>query len=229
MWYTPHTLHTLSIVLWSPCDWTQLRKMCGVDVDLDDEGVQDECEVEEVTHDAVHLLAPPPAECNGAVWGSRRGYGVCVLCGLLLVLWNAGVGVACVTLLFVVFMLVLTPPTLLLYTGFLCHTRNNLQDPNSLALKQLIPQRQPFWMSLRNYMLLDQPNCHLSLSSLTFQQRLIRSTTRLSYSPSGVLGFADQLGNGSLPTWKDAHIRSWLPPPLSAVTLTTTVAPPLSS
>ncbi|XP_027011872.2 transmembrane protein 88 isoform X1 [Tachysurus fulvidraco] len=106
--------------------------MCGVDVDLDDEGVQDECEVEEVTHDAMHLLAPPPAECNGTVWGSRRGYGVCVLCGLLLVLWNAGVGVACVTLLFVVFMLVLTPPILLLYTGFLCHTRV-LASPSPLC------------------------------------------------------------------------------------------------
>ncbi|KAF4093481.1 hypothetical protein AMELA_G00002530 [Ameiurus melas] len=97
--------------------------MCGVDVDLDDDGVQDECEVEEVSHDAVRLLAPPTAECNGEAWGSRRGRSGCVLCGLMLVLWNVGVGVACVTLLCVVFMLVLTPPSFLLYTGFLCHTR----------------------------------------------------------------------------------------------------------
>ncbi|KAF5885856.1 transmembrane protein 88-like, partial [Clarias magur] len=97
--------------------------MCGVDVDLDDDGVQDECEVEEVSHDAVRLLAPPPAECDGEAWGARRGRGACMLCGLMLALWNMGVGMACMMLLCVVFTLVLTPPTLLLYTGFLCHTR----------------------------------------------------------------------------------------------------------
>ncbi|KAG7319356.1 hypothetical protein KOW79_017830 [Hemibagrus wyckioides] len=71
-------------------------------------------------------------ECDGEAWGSRRGRGVCVLCGLMLALWNAGVGVACVTLLCVVFTLVLTPPTLLLYTGFLCHTRV-LASPSPLC------------------------------------------------------------------------------------------------
>ncbi|MCJ8744129.1 hypothetical protein PDJAM_G00115040 [Pangasius djambal] len=106
--------------------------MCGVDVDLDDDGVQDECEVEEVSRDAVRLLAPPPAECDGEAWGSRRGHVVCALCGLMLALWNVGVGVACGTLLCVVFMLVLTPPTLLLYTGFLCHTRV-LASPSPLC------------------------------------------------------------------------------------------------
>ncbi|KAF7693528.1 transmembrane protein 88B [Silurus meridionalis] len=106
--------------------------MCGVDMDLEDDGVQDECEVEEVSQDAVRLLAPPLAECNGEAWGSRRGRGVCVLCGLMLALWNVGVGVACVMLLCVVFMLVLTPPTLLLYTGFLCHTRV-LASPSTLC------------------------------------------------------------------------------------------------
>ncbi|XP_060766948.1 transmembrane protein 88 isoform X3 [Neoarius graeffei] len=106
--------------------------MCGVDVDLDDDGVQDECEVEEISHDAVRLLAPPPAECDGEAWGSQRGHGVCVLCSLMLLLWNLGVGVACVMMLCVIFILVLTPPTLLLYTGFLCHTRV-LASPSPLC------------------------------------------------------------------------------------------------
>ncbi|KAK3561327.1 hypothetical protein QTP86_030625 [Hemibagrus guttatus] len=38
--------------------------------------------------------------------------------------------------------------------------------------KQHIPQRLPFWQSLRNYMLLDHPNCHRSSSSSTCLQHL---------------------------------------------------------
>ncbi|XP_062843084.1 transmembrane protein 88B [Trichomycterus rosablanca] len=92
--------------------------MCGVDVDLDDNGVEDNN-----SHDAVQLLAPPPAECEGTAWGSRRGPVACVFCGLVAAVWNVGVGVACVLMMGVVFGAVLMLPALLLYAGFLCHSR----------------------------------------------------------------------------------------------------------
>ncbi|XP_058256463.1 hydroxysteroid 11-beta-dehydrogenase 1-like protein isoform X1 [Hemibagrus wyckioides] len=81
--------------------------------------------------------------------------------------------------------------------------------PTSLDSKQHILQRLPFWQSLRNYILLDQPSCHRSSSSLTLLQHLTRLTTRLSCPPSGVLEFVEQHGNGLLPTWMVAHIRGY--------------------
>ncbi|XP_060751086.1 uncharacterized protein LOC132862815 isoform X2 [Tachysurus vachellii] len=58
-------------------------------------------------------------------------------------------------------------------THFATRFKNNLQDPNQSGFK--------------------------AAHSTARSAKLIRSTTRLSCPPSGVLGFADQLGNGSLP------------------------------
>lgn len=60
----------------------------------------------------------------------------------------------------------------------------------SLASKLHIPQRLPFRLSLRSYMLLDHPNYHQSLFYMTFGQYL--STTRLSCPFSWVLEFVAQ-------------------------------------
>lgn len=96
--------------------------MCGVDVDLEDGG-DDEKEEEFWIEDGVKMLPPPVAHSDGSEWGSRRGRCGCVACGLALILWNLGLISASVLLLAVVFAVVLLPAVLLLYVGFLCHSR----------------------------------------------------------------------------------------------------------
>ncbi|KAL0978420.1 hypothetical protein UPYG_G00170200 [Umbra pygmaea] len=98
--------------------------MCGVDVDLDDEGSNDEEKEDEFcVAEGVKMLHPPTAHSEGVVWGSLRGKCGCVACGAGLLLWNAGVALVCFLLLVGVFALVLLPASLLLYAGFLCHSR----------------------------------------------------------------------------------------------------------
>lgn len=102
-------------------------RMCGVDVDLDDGGPAEEEKGEEEEEfwmgDAVKMLPPPMAHSEGSAWGSRRGRCGCAACGAALVLWNLCVLTAGVLLLAVVFSVVLMPAVLLLYAGFLCHSR----------------------------------------------------------------------------------------------------------
>ncbi|XP_071376799.1 transmembrane protein 88-like [Centroberyx affinis] len=98
--------------------------MCGMDVDLDDGGSgEEEKEDEFWVGEGVKMLPPPVAHTEGSAWGSRRGRGGCVACGAALVLWNLGVVAASALLLAAVFSVVLLPATLLLYAGFLCHSR----------------------------------------------------------------------------------------------------------
>lgn len=100
--------------------------MCGVDSDLDDGGVGDDerdQEDEFAMAEGVRMLPPPTAHCEGSVWGGRRSRCGCLVFGVGLVLWNLGLAVTCVLLLATVFALVLLPAALLLYAGFLCHSR----------------------------------------------------------------------------------------------------------
>ncbi|XP_010879775.1 transmembrane protein 88 [Esox lucius] len=98
--------------------------MCGVDVDLDDgSSGDDEREEEFWVPEGVKMMHPPTAHSAGSAWGSLRGRCGCVACGAGLVLWNMGVALVCVLILGVVFALVLLPASLLLYAGFLCHSR----------------------------------------------------------------------------------------------------------
>ncbi|XP_026874586.2 transmembrane protein 88 [Electrophorus electricus] len=98
--------------------------MCGMDADLaDEEEGERELEDEFAVGEAVRMLSPPMAHCDGAVWGSRRGPWGCVLWGSVLVLWNLVLVLAGVLLLATIFTLVLMPAMLLLYVGFLCHSR----------------------------------------------------------------------------------------------------------
>uniref|UniRef100_A0AAQ6IUX0 Transmembrane protein 88B n=2 Tax=Anabas testudineus TaxID=64144 RepID=A0AAQ6IUX0_ANATE len=98
--------------------------MCGMDVDLDDGGSGEEEKEEEFwIGEGVKMLPPPVAHSEGSAWGSRRGRCGCVACGAALVLWNLCVVVASALLLAVVFSVVLLPAVLLLYAGFLCHSR----------------------------------------------------------------------------------------------------------
>ncbi|XP_014022318.1 transmembrane protein 88B [Salmo salar] len=100
--------------------------MCGVDVDVDlDEGSSgdEEKEQEFWVGEGVKMLPPPLAHSEGSAWGSRRGRCGCVACGAGLLLWNVGVVLVCVLVLMAVFTLVLLPASLLLYVGFLCHSR----------------------------------------------------------------------------------------------------------
>ncbi|XP_027857593.1 transmembrane protein 88B [Xiphophorus couchianus] len=98
--------------------------MCGVDVDLDDGGSADEEKEEEFwVGDAVKMLPPPVAHSDGSVWGGRRGACGSAACGAVLVLWNLSVVSAGALLLALVFSVVLLPAALLLYAGFLCHSR----------------------------------------------------------------------------------------------------------
>ncbi|XP_056614875.1 transmembrane protein 88B [Triplophysa dalaica] len=63
-------------------------------------------------------------ECDdGGVWGPRRGHSECVLWTVILLLWNLMLLMMCAVLLLLVFSVVLLPAALLLYTGFLCHSR----------------------------------------------------------------------------------------------------------
>ncbi|XP_062320680.1 transmembrane protein 88 [Osmerus eperlanus] len=98
--------------------------MCGVDVDLDEGGSSEEEKEEELwVGEGVRMLTPPVAHSEGSAWGSRRGRCGCLAFGTGLVLWNVGIGLMCVLLLLAVFTLVLLPASLLLYAGFLCHSR----------------------------------------------------------------------------------------------------------
>ncbi|RVE73500.1 hypothetical protein OJAV_G00049820 [Oryzias javanicus] len=99
-------------------------RMCGVDVDLDDgASAEDDREEEFWMGDGVKMLPPPVAHSEGSAWGSRRGRWGCLACGAALLLWNASVVCAGLLLLLVVFAVVLLPAGLLLYAGFLCHSR----------------------------------------------------------------------------------------------------------
>ncbi|KAI4903944.1 hypothetical protein NFI96_016343 [Prochilodus magdalenae] len=105
--------------------------MCGVEVD---DGVEDEREVEDEfgVYEGVQMLPPPVARCDGSVWGSRRGRCECMCWALGLVLWNLALTGVCVALMAGVFTLVLLPAVLLLYTGFLCHSRV-LASPSAIC------------------------------------------------------------------------------------------------
>lgn len=106
-----------------------LFRMCGMDVDLDDGGSGEEEKEEEFwIGEGVKMLPPPVAHSGGSAWGSRRGRCGCVACGAALVLWNLCVVVASALLLAVVFSVVLLPAVLLLYAGFLCHSRVSCQQ-----------------------------------------------------------------------------------------------------
>ncbi|KAG7244552.1 hypothetical protein INR49_029571 [Caranx melampygus] len=98
--------------------------MCGIDVDLDDGGSGEEEKEEEFwTDEGVKMLPPPMAHSGGSAWGSCRGRFGCVVCGAALILWNLCILLAFALILAVVFSVVLLPAMLLLYTGFLCHSR----------------------------------------------------------------------------------------------------------
>ncbi|XP_033939818.1 transmembrane protein 88-like [Pseudochaenichthys georgianus] len=97
--------------------------MCGVDVDLEDGSVEEEKEDEFWIGEGVKMLPPPVAHSGGSEWGSRRGRVGCLACGAALVLWDIFVVSASALLLAVVFSVVLLPAMLLLYAGFLCHSR----------------------------------------------------------------------------------------------------------
>ena len=98
--------------------------MCGVDVDLEDgASAEDEKEEEFWIGDGMKMLPPPVAHSEGSAWGSRRGRCGCVACGATLILWNLCLVSASALLLAAVFSVVLLPAVLLLYVGFLCHSR----------------------------------------------------------------------------------------------------------
>lgn len=105
-----------------------LLRMCGMDVDLDDGGSGEEEKEEEFwIGEGVKMLPPPVAHSGGSAWGSRRDRCGCMVCGVALILWNLCVVVASALLLAVVFSVVLLPAVLLLYAGFLCHSRVSFQ------------------------------------------------------------------------------------------------------
>lgn len=97
--------------------------MCGLDVD--DSGSGEDDKDEDVwTGDGVKMLPPPLAHSGGSsMWGSRRSRCGCLAHGVLLLLWNLCVVSASAALLALVFAAVLSPALLLLYAGFLCHSR----------------------------------------------------------------------------------------------------------
>ncbi|KAM9813294.1 transmembrane protein 88B [Neosynchiropus ocellatus] len=98
--------------------------MCGVDVDLDDGGsCEEEKEEEFWMGEGVKMLPPPVAHSEGSAWGSRRSRLGCVTCGAALILWDLCVVIGSALLLALVFSVVLLPAVLLLYAGFLCHSR----------------------------------------------------------------------------------------------------------
>ncbi|CAL8381872.1 unnamed protein product [Boreogadus saida] len=98
--------------------------MCGMDVDLGEAGSGEEDKEEEFwLGEEVKLFPPQLAHTGGSAWGSRRGRLGCLACGAGLVLWNLGLVLLSAVLLATVFSLVLLPALLLLYTGFLCHSR----------------------------------------------------------------------------------------------------------
>ncbi|XP_036388298.1 transmembrane protein 88B-like [Megalops cyprinoides] len=99
--------------------------MCGIDVDLDDGGEEGKEQEEEcgMGSERVQMLPPPPAHSDAGAWGGRRGRGGCLAWAAALALWNVAVAAACVLIMAAVFALVLLPTVLLLYAGFLCHSR----------------------------------------------------------------------------------------------------------
>ncbi|XP_029105590.1 transmembrane protein 88B [Scleropages formosus] len=99
--------------------------MCGMDMDPEDSGADGEEKDQEEygVGERVRMLPPPLAHSDATAWGPRRGPVGCLAWGFGLALWNVGVAVACVLVLAAVFALVLLPSTLLLYAGFLCHSR----------------------------------------------------------------------------------------------------------
>lgn len=97
--------------------------MCGVDVDLDDGSGEEKEEEEMWIGEGVKMLPPPVAHSEGSAWGSRRGRFGCLAWGVLLVVFNLCIVVVCALLLALVFTVVLLPAMLLLYAGFLCHSR----------------------------------------------------------------------------------------------------------
>lgn len=99
-------------------------RMCGMDVDPDDSGSGEEEKDDELwIGDGVKMLPPPMAHSGSSAWGSRRGRCGCLAYGAVLILWNLCVVFASAALLAVVFAAVLSPALLLLYVGFLCHSR----------------------------------------------------------------------------------------------------------
>lgn len=101
-----------------------LLRMCGVDVDLDDGGSGEEEKEEDIwIGEGVKMLPPPVAHSGGSAWGSRRGRCGCLAWGVVIVLWNLCIIVVSALLLALVFAAVLLPAMLLLYAGFLCHSR----------------------------------------------------------------------------------------------------------
>lgn len=117
---------------------SSLFRMCGVDIDLDDGGSgEDEKEEEFWIGEGVKILPPPVAHSGGSALGSRRGRCSCVACGAVLILWNLCVVLASALLLALVFSVVLLPAVLLLYAGFLCHSRVSSQQRCGLNLKDI--------------------------------------------------------------------------------------------
>ncbi|XP_030633437.1 transmembrane protein 88B [Chanos chanos] len=110
--------------------------MCGMDVDLDEGGTGDDERDQEdefaTAGEGVRMLPPPTAHCDGGVWGSRRGRCGCLAWGTGLLLWNITLVLACLLLMTVIFSLILMPAGLLLYAGFLCHSRV-LASPSGLC------------------------------------------------------------------------------------------------
>lgn len=104
-------------------------RMCGMAVLLDDGGGDEDFGV----GDEIRMLPPPPAQCDGGVWGPRRGRCGCVLWTLVLLLWNVLLLLLCVGLMALVFSLILLPAALLLYAGFLCHSRVDTRPQTTRA------------------------------------------------------------------------------------------------
>lgn len=102
-------------------------RMCGMAVVLDDDVGGGDEEFGGDDDDGMRMLPPPPppeVQCDdGGVWGPRRGRCQCVLWTVVLLLWNLALMTMCAGLLLLIFSVVLLPAALLLYTGFLCHSR----------------------------------------------------------------------------------------------------------
>lgn len=115
----------------------------GVDLEESSSGEEEKDQEEYGMGEGVRmLLPPPPAHSEEGAWGARRGPAACLAWGAGLVLWNVGVATACLLVLAAVFALVLLPVTLLLYAGFLCHSRvrKPLTTPPSLATPPACPR-----------------------------------------------------------------------------------------
>ncbi|XP_034023567.1 transmembrane protein 88 [Thalassophryne amazonica] len=99
--------------------------MCGTDAEVDDAGsVEEEEKYEEFwVGEEVKMMPPPVVESESSAWGSRRSCCGSVVCGAALLLWNLCVVSVTALLLVLVFSMVLLPAVLLLYAGFLCHSR----------------------------------------------------------------------------------------------------------